>query len=100
MLLQIGQIRSTIYARKVVVMKKIVCLLLSIITFILCLPFSFFVSLFFIGYYNSIGLDNGIFQLIVVVILCISLSFQCAKMVYGKLNKLTQNSSDKTSLSE
>ena len=97
MLLQIGQIRSTIFARKVVVMKKILCVLSSIITFIICLPFSFFVSLFFIGYYNSIGLDNGIFQLIVVVILCVGISFQCAKMVYGKLNKLTQNSFDKTS---
>ena len=81
-------------------MKKIVCVLLAIIAFIICLPISFFIALIFLSFYNGIGLDGGLFQLIVVIILCAGLSFEGAKFVYLKLNNLTQNSSDKTFLSE
>jgi hypothetical protein len=50
MLLQIGQIRSTIFARKVVVMKKIVCMLCA-----LFLVAPVFADTYVNGYYRKDG---------------------------------------------
>ncbi|MBO6273314.1 hypothetical protein J6O48_11120 [bacterium] len=64
-------------------MKKYIVWLLTLLTFIIVLPLSYLASLLMLLWYQGVGF-NGIFQHIVVGLMCIVISYECAKFIYKK----------------